>query len=69
MAAYAGDSIHKQLFATVLATSPASRFLNNTPIIALLVPVVTDVANRGGTSPSKLLIPLSYASQVGECSR
>ncbi len=65
MAAYAGDSIHKQLFATVLATSPASGFLNNTPIVALLVPVVTDVANRGGTSPSKLLIPLSYASQVG----
>ncbi|MDG5817873.1 SLC13 family permease [Natronococcus sp. A-GB7] len=65
MAAYAGDSIHKQLFATVLATSPASGFLNNTPIVALLVPVVTDVANRGNTSPSKLLIPLSYASQVG----
>ncbi|ELY64403.1 SLC13 family permease [Natronococcus jeotgali] len=65
MAAYAGDSVRKQLFATVLATSPASGFLNNTPIVALLVPVVTDVANRGGTSPSKLLIPLSYASQVG----
>jgi di/tricarboxylate transporter len=65
MAAYAGDSIRKQLFATILATSPTSGFLNNTPIVALLVPVVTDVANRGNTSPSKLLIPLSYASQVG----
>jgi len=65
MAAFAGDSIRKQLFATVLATSPASGFLNNTPVVALLVPVVTDVANRGNTSPSKLLIPLSYASQVG----
>lgn len=65
MASYAGDSIHKQLFATVVATSPVSGFLNNTPVVALLVPVVTDVANRGNTSPSKLLIPLSYASQVG----
>jgi di/tricarboxylate transporter len=65
MASYAGNSIRKQLFATVLATSPTSGFLNNTPIVALLVPVVTDVANRGNTSPSKLLIPLSYASQVG----
>ncbi|SDR32143.1 SLC13 family permease [Natronobacterium texcoconense] len=65
MAAYAGDSVRKQLFATVVATSPVSGFLNNTPVVALLVPVVTDVANRGNTSPSKLLIPLSYASQVG----
>ncbi|WP_049924445.1 SLC13 family permease [Halopiger djelfimassiliensis] len=65
MAAFAGDSIRKQLFATVVATSPVSGFLNNTPVVALLVPVVTDVANRGNTSPSKLLIPLSYASQVG----
>ncbi|EMA40565.1 SLC13 family permease [Halobiforma nitratireducens] len=65
MAAYAGDSVRKQLFATVVATSPVSGFLNNTPVVALLVPVVTDIANRGDTSPSKLLIPLSYASQVG----
>ncbi|AEH35868.1 SLC13 family permease [Halopiger xanaduensis] len=65
MAAFAGDSIHRQLFATVAATSPVSGFLNNTPVVALLVPVVTDVANRGNTSPSKLLIPLSYASQIG----
>ncbi|WP_114577013.1 SLC13 family permease [Saliphagus sp. LR7] len=65
MASFAGDSVRKQLFATVLATSPVSGFLNNTPVVALLVPVVTDVANRGHTSPSKLLIPLSYASQVG----
>ncbi len=65
MAAFAGDSLRKQLFATVAATSPVSGFLNNTPVVALLVPVVTDVANRGNTSPSKLLIPLSYASQMG----
>ncbi|MDQ2051861.1 SLC13 family permease [Natronolimnohabitans sp. A-GB9] len=65
MANFAGGNIRKQLFATVVATSPVSGFLNNTPVVALLVPVVTDVANRGNTSPSKLLIPLSYASQVG----
>ncbi|WP_049928071.1 SLC13 family permease [Halopiger goleimassiliensis] len=65
IADFAGTSVRKQLFATVAATSPVSGFLNNTPVVALLVPVVTDVANRGNTSPSKLLIPLSYASQVG----
>ncbi|ELZ19092.1 SLC13 family permease [Natrinema limicola] len=65
MAGFAGDSLRRQLFATVAATGPVSGFLNNTPVVALLVPVVTDVANRGNTSPSKLLIPLSYASQMG----
>jgi di/tricarboxylate transporter len=65
MADFAGESTRKQVFATVAATGPVSGFLNNTPVVALLVPVVTDVANRGNTSPSKLLIPLSYASQLG----
>lgn len=65
MASFAGTNVRKQLFATVAVTSPVSGFLNNTPIVALLVPVITDVANRGNTSPSKLLIPLSYASQLG----
>ncbi|WP_222915635.1 SLC13 family permease [Natrinema sp. SYSU A 869] len=65
MADFAGESTRKQVFATVAATAPVSGFLNNTPVVALLVPVVTDVANRGNTSPSKLLIPLSYASQLG----
>lgn len=51
MAAFAGDSVRKQLFATVAVTSPVSGFLNNTPIVALMVPVVIDVANRGNTSP------------------
>jgi di/tricarboxylate transporter len=65
MADFAGSNVRKQVLATVLATSPVSGFLNNTPVVALLVPVITDVANRGNTSPSKLLIPLSYASQLG----
>ncbi|MDF9747332.1 SLC13 family permease [Natrinema salsiterrestre] len=65
MADFAGESTRKQVFATVAATAPVSGFLNNTPVVALLVPIVTDVANRGNTSPSKLLIPLSYASQLG----
>jgi di/tricarboxylate transporter len=65
MAAFAGTNIRKQVLATVGVTSPVSGFLNNTPVVALLVPVITDIADRGNTSPSKLLIPLSYASQIG----
>ncbi|MFQ5746581.1 MAG: SLC13 family permease [Gemmatimonadota bacterium] len=46
-------------------TAAASAFINNTPIVAMGVPVVTSWARRHGVSPSKLLIPLSYASIVG----
>jgi len=65
IAAFAGESLDRQLLATVGVAGPVSAFVNNTPVVAVLVPVVTEVANEGHTSPSKLLIPLSYASQLG----
>jgi di/tricarboxylate transporter len=43
----------------------ASAFLNNTPIVAMMIPVVTDWAKRCRISVSKLLIPLSYATILG----
>ncbi len=42
-----------------------SAFLNNTPIVAMLVPVVADWSRKIGVAPSKLLIPLSYAAIAG----
>ncbi|WP_435152230.1 SLC13 family permease [Haladaptatus sp. DFWS20] len=65
MASFAGDDERKQLGATLAFAGIPSGVLNNTPIVAMLIPVVSDLANRGNTSPSKLLIPLSYASMVG----
>lgn len=43
----------------------ASAFLNNTPIVAMLIPRLERVAERIGQPPSKLLIPLSYAAIAG----
>jgi di/tricarboxylate transporter len=43
----------------------ASGFINNTPIVAMLMPIVTEWCRRIGLSPSKLLIPLSYAAVLG----
>ncbi len=62
---FAGTDLRKQLFATIGVAGPASGFVNNTPVVAILVPVITDLAHEGRTSPSKLLIPLSYASMLG----
>ena len=38
----------------------ASAFMNNTPLVAVMIPVVMQLALKMGTAPSKLLIPLSY---------
>jgi di/tricarboxylate transporter len=42
-----------------------SGFLNNTPVVVALMPVVGDLAKRLRTSPSWLLLPLSYAAILG----
>lgn len=42
-----------------------SAFLNNTPIVAMFVPVVSDWARKLRISPSKLMIPLSYGAIFG----
>jgi len=65
MSDYAGTNKRRQLASTIVATGPVSGFINNTPVVAILVPVITDLAHKGGTSPSKLLLPLSYASMLG----
>ncbi|SEL23721.1 Di-and tricarboxylate transporter [Haloferax larsenii] len=65
MAAFAGSDRRKQLAATVGITGPVSGVINNTPVVAILVPVINDLAHNGKTSPSKLLMPLSFASMLG----
>ena len=42
-----------------------SGFLNNTPVVAMFIPVVSDWCRKLRISPSKLMIPLSYASIFG----
>jgi di/tricarboxylate transporter len=59
------DDETRQLGATIGIVAPISGFINNTAAVAILLPMVTDLAERSGTSPSKLLLPLSYASMFG----
>src|SRR5690606_21624496 len=42
-----------------------SAFLNNTPIVAAMLPVVTDLSKKMRVSPSKFFLPLSYAAILG----
>lgn len=49
----------------MLPVTGLSAFLNNTPVVAMLVPVVEDWSKRCGIAVSKLMIPLSYAAIFG----
>ena len=44
-----------------------SAFMNNTPVVVVLLPVVMTLSKSLGVSSSKLLIPVSYASIFGGC--
>lgn len=47
--------------------APTSAFFNNTPLVAMMMPYVYSWSKKNNTSPSKLLIPLSYAAILGGC--
>lgn len=42
-----------------------SSFLNNTPVVAMMVPGISDLSKKTKFSPSKLMIPLCYAATLG----
>jgi len=43
----------------------ASAFMNNTPVVVVMIPVAIQLAQALDVAPSKLLIPLSYAAILG----
>jgi di/tricarboxylate transporter len=49
----------------MLPVAALSGFVNNTPLVAMLLPEVRDWSRRSGVAPSRLLIPLSYAAILG----
>lgn len=49
----------------MLPVAALSSILNNTPVVAMMVPAVTDWAKRNKLSVSQLMIPLSYAAIIG----
>jgi len=53
------------LLLTILITAALSAFINNTPIVVLMLPILMGVAVRMGESPSGTLIPMGFASILG----
>jgi len=54
--------------AVILTVTVASAFINNTPVVILFIPVVMTMCCEFNLSPSRFLIPISYASILaGTC--
>ncbi|MDP3516760.1 MAG: SLC13 family permease [Pseudohongiella sp.] len=49
----------------LLPVLPLSAFLNNTPVVATMIPAINAWSRKIGIAPSRLLIPLSYGSILG----
>ncbi|MDF1591388.1 MAG: SLC13 family permease [Desulfobacterales bacterium] len=53
---------------TLLIVALASAFINNTPVVVLFIPIILSLSCEYNLSPSKFLIPISYASILaGTC--
>ena len=59
------ETYSKAVIRLMLPVAGLSSFLSNTTVVALFVGIVKMWSKKLGISPSKLLIPLSYASGMG----
>ena len=56
------------IFLILVIVGTASAFINNTPVVVLFIPIILSLSCELGFSPSKFLIPVSYASILaGTC--
>ena len=49
----------------MIPVAAISAFINNTPLVAMCIPVVQDFSKRTKIAPGKLFIPLAYAATLG----
>ncbi|WP_069130831.1 SLC13 family permease [Rhodohalobacter halophilus] len=52
-------------FTLLLFIAVISAFINNTAAVAIFIPVIMSIASKAGVSPSKMLMPLSFAGMIG----
>lgn len=53
------------LLATLATAAFISAFANNTPIVVMLLPILVGVAHRIGIAPSRMLMPVGFATIIG----
>lgn len=59
------DSLPLQLFSLTGLAGTLSGLVNNTPIVGVMIPVASNMADRSGRSRSQYMMPLSFAAICG----
>lgn len=62
---WSGGSDLRLRFLILVVVAASSAFLNNTPVVAMFIPVVIRLSQRLSFNPSRLLMPISYAAILG----
>ncbi|MGA9575431.1 MAG: SLC13 family permease [Lysobacterales bacterium] len=53
------------LVAVMAVSAVLSAFLNNTPIVVMMLPALIAIAHRNNMTPSKILLPFGFATIIG----
>ncbi|NET10976.1 MAG: SLC13 family permease, partial [Symploca sp. SIO2B6] len=62
---WGGRKASRQIFVLGMIVGPITAFINNTAVVAVFLPIVEEWSKKQKISPSKLLIPMSYATILG----
>ena len=62
---FAKGSARRLLLLLALVETPASAFMNNTPVVVMMIPVVVSLCREYNLRPSKFLLPVSYFAVLG----
>jgi di/tricarboxylate transporter len=65
VARFSGKSEIRLLLASIAIAVPLSAFINNTPVVVMMIPMLLGLAKEMGVAPSRLFIPVSFGSQMG----
>ena len=60
-----GKAPYLSLLVTLIVAAVLSAFVNNTPIVVLLLPILISVCLRNNSSPAAVLMPMGFATLVG----
>ncbi len=59
------DHFYRALLTLMTGTAVVSAFINNVAVVAIMLPVVLSLCRKVGLSPTRILIPLSFAAMFG----
>jgi di/tricarboxylate transporter len=65
VARVAGKSELRLLLVSLGIVIPLSAVINNTPVVVVMIPMVLGLTRQMGIAPSRLFMPISFASQMG----